>query len=420
MDVFALIYKIIEIDNIKILFPQKVITGKEENNIIKSDQAEIKHISITDSDLCYYESMPVETTKNLECTEEELQEALIKIASSKVLFIENNEIKELETTEFEEKYNLRLDYVNNQIYRIEKKTIKEIVKSLEKKILFQNNVIERIVTIILNNQYVENKKNIVLIGKKGVGKSKIIDLLAQELQAPYAKIEKYDGQGLQEAYLTLLLTSDDEALMGSPIIFIDGINRGIEKINKIDGDILIEIISDIVRKKTKIPVQLSNEQQVLFDLTGINYIIALDFEKDIDLPHIMGIGKNEVSERNKTIKKIRELLVDSNCEIIDMNELTEENLKTILEKSEISPVNEYKKILETQNTKLKVSKRAYELIAHEAYKLNKGAKGLNIISDYVMRDDIIDAQVNGKEQIIIDEPKVLKKTMISNFSEKLY
>ena len=132
------------------------------------------------------------------------------------------------------------------------------------------------------------------------------------------------------------------------------------------------------------------------------------------------MGKEDEINKRKTIQKLRELLVDANCEIIDMNDLTEENLKDILEKSEISPTNEYKKILETQGTNLKISKKAYELMAKEAYKLNKGAKGLSIITDYIMRDDIIDAQVEGMDTLTINETKVLKKIKNPNYKNKLY
>ena len=111
------------------------------------------------------------------------------------------------------------------------------------------------------------------------------------------------------------------------------------------------------------------------------------------------------------------MLVDANCEIIDMNDLTESNLLEILKKSEISPINEYKKILSCQQTKLNVSKKALELIAHSAYELNKGAKGLSIITDYVMRDDIIEAQYSGVDTLNINENKVLKKL---NSGKKIY
>ena len=155
----------------------------------------------------------------------------------------------------------------------------------------------------------------------------------------------------------------------------------------------------------------------MFDPSNINYIVALDLEKDIDMPYMMGLGSNSKKEKDKIINNLREMLVDANCEIIDMNDLTESNLLEILKKSEISPINEYKKILSCQQTKLNVSKKALELIAHSAYELNKGAKGLSIITDYVMRDDIIEAQYSGVDTLNINENKVLKKL---NSGKKIY
>ena len=70
--------------------------------------------------------------------------------------------------------------------------------------------------------------------------------------------------------------------------------------------------------------------------------------------------------------------------------------------------------------KIKVSKKVYELIAHEAYTLNKGAKGLSIITDYILKDDIIDAQFNGNKDIYLTEKKVLTKIKNTNYKKRLY
>lgn len=432
MEVIATIYKITEVENknIKILMPDRIISGEENENIIKHKDISYKHISKTnyeDGSLCYYESISLEEINENASNDEELKERkqnlvqeMIDDVNSKVLFIENNNIEEMNFEEFTEKYSLLVDYNKKQIIPFEAKTIKDVVCSIESKILFQSYAIKRITSTIINNPFLENTRNIVLLGPTGVGKSKIIDLLARELESPYAKIDGYNGDSLINAYLTLFLNKKNQDLIGPPIIFIDGINKGIEKLGKLDGDILVEIISKIVKKKSVFPIPLTENQTILFDPSNVNYIIALDLEKDIDLPPVVGIGKeNEIKKRN-IIQKLRELLVDANCEIIDMNELTENNLKVILERSEISPTNEYKKILEAQGTNLKISKRAYELMAHEAYKLNKGAKGLSIITDYIMRDDIIDAQVEGMDTLTINELKVLKKINDSNYKNILY
>lgn len=442
MEVVTTIYQIRNVENkkLKILMPEMILFGEKENDRIKVQDYDFIHLSETnyeEGDVCYYDSIPVDEIKKSlkeissesECSEEQITKSLVDLVESRVVFIENSKTKELKKEDFEEEYGIDIDYDNKTIKEKNKTsnekikeglTIDEILKNIETKIMFQNNAIKRVVSTIINNQYLENTKNIVLIGSKGVGKSKLIDLLARELSSPYAKIEGYSGEELANAYLTLFLSSKDNNRIGPPIVFIDGINKGLDKLNRIDGDILVELISNMVKTKTKFPIQLNKQDTVLFDPSDINYIIALDLEKDIDSPNVVGIGKNDVEMKRKIISKLRELLVDANCEIIDMNDLSEKNLKTILEFSQISPINEYRKILESQDTKLKVSKRAYELLAKEAYKLEKGAKGLSIITDYVVRDDIIDAQLNGKETIYINEKKVLKKINVPNIKNNLY
>ena len=70
MEVIATIYKITEVEskNIKILMPDRIISGEENENIIKHKDISYKHISKTnyeDGSLCYYESISLEEINEL-------------------------------------------------------------------------------------------------------------------------------------------------------------------------------------------------------------------------------------------------------------------------------------------------------------------------------------------------------------------
>lgn len=428
MEVIATIYKITEVEskNIKILMPSRVLIGQEENNVMTVGEEKIEHISRTNYEngkKCYVESLPYEDIKkqigeNGEITDEEIIKSLVETANEEVIYIENNDVKELEKETFQNNYNLSVDYNTGEIS--ENMTVKQIAEIIKQKIMFQDYAIKKILSTIVNNGYMENPKSIVLIGSKGVGKTKIVDLMAKVMNSPYSKIEDYSGEELTNSYITLLLNKENGSKAGPAIVFIDGINMGIEKLGKIDGDIMVETISKIIKTKTKTFIPITDEKIVMLDPNKINYIIALDLNNIIQSPKTVNFSNEENDKKSEIISKLREMLVDANCEIIDMNNLTEENLKQILIKSEISPINEYNKILNTQGLKIKVSKKAYELIAHEAYTLNKGAKGLSIITDYILKDDIIDAQFNGNKDIYLTEKKVLTKIKNTNYKKRLY
>ena len=180
MEVIATIYKITEVENknIKILMPDRIISGEENENIIKHKDISYKHISKTnyeDGSLCYYESISLEEINENASNDEELKERkqnlvqeMIDDVNSKVLFIENNNIKEMNFEEFTEKYSLLVDYNKKQIIPFETKTIKDVVCSIESKILFQSYAIKRITSTIINNPFLENTRNIVLLGPTGV------------------------------------------------------------------------------------------------------------------------------------------------------------------------------------------------------------------------------------------------------------
>lgn len=431
MKVLVVEYTIVEIKekNIKVLMPNRILIGQEENNTITSKNEKIEHISKTNYEHgknCYvtsisYEEIEKQLKPGVEYNEEELINSLVETTNEEVIYIENGEIKEAAKEEFQKNFNLLLDYNNRKISEIkEEMTINEVVETVKSKIMFQDNAIKAILSTIIKNKYSENSKNIVLIGPKGIGKTKIVDLIAKTLNSPYAKVNNYSGDELTNSYITILLSQNNVESLGPAIIFIDEIDKGIEKLNKIDGDIIVEMISKILKKKSKFPLPISDERTVLFDPDQINFIIALNLEKNIESPKTINIGGDNNKIRQETIAKLREMLVDANCEIIDMNNLTENNLKEILIKSEISPINEYNKLLNIQGLKIKVSKKAYELIAHEAYTLNKGAKGLSIITDYILKDEVINAQFNGEKDIFLTEKKVLKKIKDTDYKKRLY
>ena len=121
------------------------------------------------------------------------------------------------------------------------------------------------------------------------------------------------------------------------------------------------------------------------------------------------LGINPEVKDNKALEKLKIELIDSNFDILDMNNLTEDNLLDILKKSKISPINEYRNILNSQKTRFVVSKKAYELIARKAYSLEKGAKGLRIVTDAVVSDLVADAQYKCPKQLVLTEQKVLNK-----------
>jgi len=420
MDVLTIEYEIVyfKSKDISVLVPVRLLEGKCNDEKIVSGDAELLHIMdayTLGKNRGYIEYLEFDLIKkqfkenNLEFDDEAynmLKEKYNNEAHEKVYYIENGELFYLSNEEFTNKYNLVVDYENSCIKELEKDyTHTELVDIVSKSILFQKTQIKRIVSTIINNYHFTNKKKIILNGKTGTGKTQMVDLIASTLDCPYVKINGYSGESLVSAYLNIYMQSKEKT--GPAIIFIDDINRGYDELGILDGDLLIKIMKDLICRTTKMLLQLSDTKTVIFDPANINFILALDLEKHVFDKRMLGINP-EVKD-NKALEKLKIELIDSNFDILDMNNLTEDNLLNILKKSKISPINEYRNILDSQKTKFVVSKKAYELIAHKAYSLEKGAKGLRIVTDAVVSDLVADAQYRCPKQLVLTEQKVLNK-----------
>lgn len=420
MEVLTIEYEMIYIKSkdINVVIPLRTVDGKYIEQKVVTGDNELDYVIDafkTNKNKCFVEYLEYETIKeqfkqnNLEFDEEAknmLKEKYFNEAHQKVYYIQNGELDCLSNEEFTEKFDLLVDYENSLIKELEKDyTCTELVDIISKSIFFQTKQVKRVISTIINNYHFTNKKKIILNGKTGTGKTQMIDLLTKTLDCPFAKINGYNGEYLTNAYISIYMQMKEKT--GPAIIFIDDIHRGYEKLGKLDGDVLLEIIKELICRSSKMVLPLGEEKTAIFDPSNITYIIALDLEKHIVDQRKVGINPKVIE--NETLKKLKNELIDANFDILDMNNLTENNLLDILKKSSISPISEYKNILASQQTKLVVSKKAYELIADKAYTLDKGAKGLRIVTDFILGDMIADAQYSSPKQVVLTEQKVLKK-----------
>jgi len=417
MDILAIIYKIIynEEHNIHILIPEQIIEGVLKENVIISGNEKINQVmdSLTnENDTCYVDYLELDVVKNeLENNNIPFNEGIGSVKEKYfentkdiIYFIENGELKYLTKDEFKQTYSMYINHDKKSLEKVEYEyTCKQLVDEVKKSIFFQDKQIKRIVSTIIGNSYFTDKKKIILNGKSGTGKTKIIDIIAELLDSPIAKINGYMGEYLTNAYFSLY--TQQSIKNGPPILFVDGLNTGFKKLNEIDADILISILKQIIDTNNQVAIPLDANKVVFLDTSKINFIIALDLEKYAVRTEHVGFG----SKKNDALSNIRDELIEANFDIIDMNMLTEDNLLTILKKSQISPINEYREMLDNQGTKLVMSKNAYDLIANNAFTLQKGAKGLRIITDRVFCDYVAEAQYRNSKTLTIDDAKVLKK-----------
>lgn len=94
--------------------------------------------------------------------------------------------------------------------------------------------------------------------------------------------------------------------------------------------------------------------------------------------------------------------------IINMRQLTIDDLVAILKTSELSSLKKYKEMFNEKGINLKVSDDLYRNIAEEAYKLGTGARALNVIVDELFEDILYDLFDDGEIESEIDLESYLK------------
>lgn len=295
-----------------------------------------------------------------------------------------------------------------------------------------------------------DKSNIALIGETGCGKTLMVKTIAKLLNVPCyiqdcTKITAsgYVGSDVEDCLAGLLRTCDYDirrAEMG--IVILD---EG-DKISKKDAgpsitrDVsgecvqqsLLKIVEgDIVgvppmggRKHPEQTLIYINTSNILFILSGAFVGIDKIIQKRLGRKSIGFLSDKEGKDIKDdeyinyvSAQDIREFglipeLVGRFPVITNVNSLDEDSLVKILTEPENSLVKQYTELLAMDDVTLKFTECALKAIAHLAFGLKTGARGLRSIMESVMGDIMYDAPKNAKKikEIVITDEIVREKT----------
>lgn len=181
------------------------------------------------------------------------------------------------------------------------------------------------------------------------------------------------------------------------IIVIDNLDTNILNNNVNENMLIYDFMTELKKYMSgaSYMIQSPTGEYISFDTSKITYILIGNFQ-NIKIPQISNypIGFQNKDNMSNTIfdeinlKKLNIYpeFIQNDDNIIQFNNLTEQDLITIIKESEISDLKLYKKLLEENGIVFNYDDSLIEEIAKEAYKLKIGAKGIKKVVERMFKD----------------------------------
>jgi len=266
------------------------------------------------------------------------------------------------------------------------------------------------------------KTNIMMIGPTGSGKTLIAKTLARFLDVPFAIADAtsiteagYVGEDVENVLLRLIQASNfDIERAERGIIYIDEIAKkgpNVSITRDVSGEgvqqALLKILEGCV---SSVPPQGGRKHPyqdfLKIDTTNILFIAGGAFDgleeiiKHRTQDSTMGFGSDIKSKNQERIGQILSKVNPDDMvhyglipEFIGrfpltttLDDLTEENLVTILTEPKNSMIKQYQKLLEMDEIDLEFTPEALQCIAHSALSRGTGARALKSVVEEVMLD----------------------------------
>jgi ATP-dependent Clp protease ATP-binding subunit ClpX len=274
-----------------------------------------------------------------------------------------------------------------------------------------------------------SKSNILLLGPTGSGKTLLAQSLARFLNVPFTIADAtslteagYVGEDVENIIQNLLHNADyDVEKAGRGIVYIDEIDKIARKgdspsvTRDVGGEgvqqALLKIVEGTRANVTPRGGKKYNQQEYIqVDTTNILFICGGAFHG------IDGVIKRRVGEKGlgfgaklalREDRSVGELLKLVEPEdlmkfgmipefigrlpvIATLNDLSEDDLVTILSTPKNALVKQYQKMFEMEKVKLSFTKEALRAIAKEAMRRHSGARGLRAIMEDAMLEIMYD------------------------------
>lgn len=332
-------------------------------------------------------------TLNLQIEASEKGESFVKLKNEK-------KQKELEET-FED-----VKEEQKEETKVENKNHIDLVKLLneiKKTLIAQDEPARRVITEIARKEQNPELKNrgILLTGSTGVGKTKLMSLIAKNLDRPFYKIDAtkltvpgYVGTDIEEELWNLYIKcGKDVEKAEHAVIFLDEIDKkGSDNKSDVSGRGVLNILLPFI-EGTEYDACASVKtatQKVKINTSNMIIILGGAFQDVYDnLKKKNGIGFGATQDEQKPQATTKDFVKKAGIPdefmgrvtIVKLNDMDANSIKRILKESDESALHIQEKLFKELGVKLTSTEEFLDKIAMEAVERKTGARGLNNVVD---------------------------------------
>ena len=326
------------------------------------------------------------------------------------------------------------------------KSPKQIFQELSEYVIGQDNA-KKILSVALYQHYLKinhsdlcniDKSNILMIGPTGVGKTLLAKTMAKILDIPIAICDAtvytqagYVGEDVENILLKLLQNAEfnlEKAQKG--IVFLDEFDKIARKSSNpsITRDVSGEGVQNSLLKIIEGSVinippmggrKHPRDEFIKFDTSNVLFICAGAFS-GLNKTSKKYVGFNNLTSyvESTDVSKLEKFgiipeILGRLPVIVELEELSKEELKSILTKPKGAIINQYQSLFKIDGVDLNFTEDALEEIASEAYKKKLGARSLRKIMEDLMTDVIFNLERDGqKKELLIELTHVRNKELI--------